>query len=604
MSHKKYTRAQKEAYVARWNTLRASGLSDRRAASEAGVSLNTLKNWEKNPAGTPAKRGGRPRNIELNEEESVMLKRLILKHESVPYAAERLMDAECCRVETRQKLGDAFNKREAQGGRVFLGRGITAIGKLPECVEACFRGSKHARGFEPKARRGGFITLADGTEIDLIAGAIYESDDMSVNEPFRFRDALMGHDTVGRQSLFTLDTGSNASLQLDLVGRARDAYRVEDIADHFLAVVEAHGLPLLWRLEMGSWASNFVLGIEVDGMKDRWGGLSDLFFLAHKFNSTGKANVEKFFDLLQRHMAHLSTSIGRNRGEFEAPTKLMRQANNGQAAALERFWPIAEASREIHAILDKHNVTRREFKKLGGVRSTPAELFTKRLVRPFRNADRWYFMPVKKAATIRKQVIECKVPHYPRSFRFITTGNEEFPILPEGYKVLIAFHPGHPENGCYVFNAERVNAARNIHSLGMAESMGCVPLFRDVAEENLAGTGDYEQVSHGAAAIRKEMRTIIPAGTGPGTLKSIARDGLGNALEMQSGGTPSEDTVKGKPRKVRGEVPSPAPTITTAGSRETVPPEVSSLAVRDRHLDTSAKRQAEIKRLKESLANM
>lgn len=591
MSHKKYTRAQKAAHVARWKSLVAVGLGKSKSAAIVGVALNTLNSWA-NPVKKKAKKTGRPRNIELTNEESAALKRLMLEHGSGEYAAERLTHEPCCSVETKQAIGDAFNKRENQGGRVFLGRGIEAVVKLPECVAACHRGPKHAREFEPKARRGGFLQLADDTIIPMLAGSIYESDDMSVNEPFRFRDSAMGHHTVGRQSLFTLDTASNASLQFDLVGRARDAYRVEDIADHFLAVVEAHGLPLFWRLEMGSWASNFVLGIHVEGMKERWGSLEDLFYLAHKFNSTGKANVEKFFDLLQRHMAHLSTSIGRVRGEFEQPTKLMRQANNGQEAALARFWSITEAGNSIYDILNKHNVTRREYKKLKGIRATPSEVFANRENRPLDSDDRWYFMPVKKAASIRKQVIECKVPHYPTSFRFITTGNPDFPILPEGYKVLIAFHPGHPEQGCYVFNAER--GAKNIKTLPMAQSMGLIPQFWDVAEENLSGTSDYSQVSHGAAAIRKEMRTIIPAGTGPGTLKSIARDGLGNSLEMQTGGTPISEPIKGKPKKQRGSTPIPVPPSDRA---PTAPVKMS----RFNKINTTAKRAAEIAKLTKQL---
>lgn len=537
MAHKTYTAAQKAAKLAFYQILLSDGLSEEKAAQTVGVARGTLKRWQKPPKQKKSK-GGRPRKVTLNEEETRFVRRRVLDHGSLPYAVEELLMHEVCTSNTRQILGDELNRAQAEGRRPSYGEALKEAARIPESVKAAHRGPKHAREFAPKARRNGNIVMEDGTEILWAAGCVYESDDMSINEPFRFHDPATGRETVGRQTLSTLCAASGFKMAFDCVGRSRDAYRIEDIADHFLSIVDQHGLPLFWRLEMGAWASNFVLGIKLKDSEERWGGLDNLFYVRHKFESTGKANVERSFDEQQKRTAHMSTSIGRTRGEYELATKLMRQANAGNEAALRRFWTINEALAGNTQVMHQLNGEVKTYSKFGGTRTTPEQLWKERFVRPLRAEDRWYFLPVKKQVGIRKQVIECKVPHYPLSFRFITTGLEGFPLLAENYSVLIAFHPGHPEEGCHVFNAE--TGAKNVYGYDFAEFMGVVPLFRDVPEENLAGTGDFSQVSHGAAAIRKEHRTIVPAGTGPGTLKSTARDGLGNALTVQRGDAPKD----------------------------------------------------------------
>ena len=89
--------------------------------------------------------------------------------------------------------------------------------------------------------------------------------------------------------------------------------------------------------------------------------------------------------------------------------------------------------------------------------------------------------------------------------------------------------------------------------------MGVAEHFRDVSEEVIGGDGgDFSQISKGKAHIRSVHRGIVPAGTGPGTLKSTARDGLGNALTIQTGGVaPQADGVV-LPAKAKRQVALPS----------------------------------------------
>ncbi len=551
MSKKVYTTAQRAALMAKAGILLSKGSSMCAAAKSVGVAQSCLTKWF-NPPARPAepKKLGRPRALALTDDEVRIFKRGCLDTGSVRVAVKRMLESPEISADARVVLGNVLHKAASTGKAPAWPTCIREAARIPEIIEAMHRGRKHARAFEPTARRDGTIVMEDGTEIMWSAGCIYESDDMSLNEPFRFTDAGMRRETVGRQGLFSIDAASGFNMGFHLLGRAHDAYRLEDIADHMLGMVEAHGLPLLWRLEMGSWASNFVNGIRIKDRNERWGSLRDLFYVSNKHESTGKANIERSFNESQKLSAHASTCIGRTRGEFETATKLMARAQKGDMQALSYFWTMPECADALDRILNlEENRRPRSYRKLGGIVSTPEALMGERVTRrELAESDRWYFMPVKRTATIRKGVIEFRVDHYAGTFRFLTYEVDGFPIFREGHPVLVAFHPGQPDNDCYVFNAATGQAAKG---RAFGELLGRVPVWHDVPEEDLAGTGNYAPLAKAKANIRSEYRAIVPKGTGPGTRQSIARDGLGNALVIQTGNSPQD--APAKPRQPRGE---------------------------------------------------
>jgi len=75
-------------------------------------------------------------------------------------------------------------------------------------------------------------------------------------------------------------------------------------------------------------------------------------------------------------------------------------------------------------------------------------------------SELWRFSPIKadrhhsRRRRSKSQSITIRVP-----FRFRVNGVDPQIYFERGYQVLIAFHPGRPEEGCHVFNAER--GARN-----------------------------------------------------------------------------------------------------------------------------------------------
>lgn len=375
---------------------------------------------------------------------------------------------------------------------------------------------------------------------------------MSSNEPCRFIDAETGIPRGGRQILFTGDVFSNAYLGATALGRERDAYRVEDIADHMLAVVEAHGMPLAWRLERGVWESTFTDGIDVSeltGKTDQmWGDLDALFAILRTWKSRGKGAIESSFNLLQNLIAHASTSVGRYRGEFEQGTKLWLAAARATALAgkhgtaesiaaaakaWEPFWEMAAMGDAYAQACELFNARPKKRRAHGRETVVPADQFREVIRRELPSSELWRFCPVKRRATVRQGAIEMNVNHYPMPFRFRVNGATEL-YLEHSFNVLVAFHPGKPEAGCHVFNAEL--GMRNRDGFKFGELLLVAPMAEDAPQFSLTrGEQDaFAMRRRAAAAVRSEFRAIMPAGRQAVRI-STARDGRGNSTVAETG---------------------------------------------------------------------
>jgi hypothetical protein len=146
-------------------------------------------------------------------------------------------------------------------------------------VKAMHRGEKNFQSI-------GFINLRDMTELmpdgtrrPIKAGDWFEFDDMSMNQPFRYPlppDAKTRQGTadrlaqkygygIGRQSLWCIDVASGKYLGFEFIGRARDAYRAEDILRFMRKIFMTWGMPRRGvRLERGVWKSRRIQGVEID----------------------------------------------------------------------------------------------------------------------------------------------------------------------------------------------------------------------------------------------------------------------------------------------------------------------------------------------------
>lgn len=469
----------------------------------------------------PGVTSGRRPIAPLMEQEALALRGLVLARSTqndhttanhFSLAVEEFIRHPACTSETRsfilQRLDEA-----AQSGQRPAWPDAWRKAAYPTRQEAAkFRGRKSEQPLDHVDRRAMIWTDEDGADHPVVAHTIWEMDDASDNEPRVSIDPDTGLATVTRQTLWTQDVYSAAVLGFSQVARARDAYRIEDVADHVRNCIQAWGLPTFLRLEQGKiWNGSFFHGISVASpgwsRDEKWGGLEPLVRIVNVFKSKGKGAVEKSFDLLQAMQAHSGLSLGRVRGEYEVATKALTRAH-GTGQIDDRFAALDEAADRTAAVCEWFNArpkTRREF---GRTPVVPADLLRGAKGPQPPASEAWRLCPIKRLATVRGGHVEIMVDHYPQSFRFRVNGEQDL-HLDHGYAVLVAFHPGRPEEGCHVFNAE--TGPRNRDNLKRGEFLLVAPMAADVPQIDLSGRADFAPRKKAAAAVRRSFRAIAQA---------------------------------------------------------------------------------------------
>lgn len=583
--------------LAEIDALAAAGMSTRRACAEAGVLFVNYYRWKADAARlasglaevrqTQGQRG-RPVKFDLTPEEARRLKFWRLVKGSIPLAVEAAMAeagatqdnaylaslenvlaatldrGQKIRPETAAALRQHWQTYTEARRPVVWPMSIQRACRVSEDEDALFRGKKAASARLGTERRGAFIVDEDGQRVPWFPGAIYCSDDMSLNEPFRFVDGATGQEMLGRQALFTDDAFSLRFLGASHIGRDRDSYRAADIADHFSQIVDAHGMPLVWRIEKGRWNNHFIFGCPIPGEFDpdsgepvRFGGLDALFSLAVKHESRGK-EIEGCFNLLQSIMAHggngQAVSIGRHRGEFEAATRLAARAER-DPAAMAKFWSIAASADFAAESMRLFNARPKKRQAFGNRTFSPDELWAGHVKRPVPVNERWRFLPVKVPARVRRGVVEVQVRHYGQSFRFRVNGGARIGAanLVDGHEVMLAFHPDQAWEGCQVFNRDR--SARNRDGWRWLERLGTADFMADAPQEDLSDRGGHSPgQKRQASQVRREFRALVDGSDLAGHRRSHAQDHLGNALTRAKGGTAPDLDGRGQgiPERIRG----------------------------------------------------
>jgi len=441
------------------------------------------------------------------------------------------------------------------------------------------------------ARRAMIWVDEDGEMHHVAAGHIFSSDDMSHNEPFRYWDAAQGRESVGRQALITCDLYSHAVLGETLIGRRKDAYRVEDIASHVRDVIATAGLPLMWRFERGVWDNNYLYGLKP---KPSWMLPADMVFGAldgvlfrcrQKFSPRGKSEIEGAFKLYQQLCRARFTGLGNVRGEFFYTARLYRQAIEGNAEALRKFWTMVEAQNAHAEAIAEYHATPQTRRALGNVPTTPAEAWGAPQRRAVPPSEAWRLLPVKAAGAVRNGVYECKVEHWPVSFRFLVHGTPGLPTLDYGHRVFAAFDPANPGAGCHLFNAElkegrSVEHGRRVNREGfrLLEPLGLAAHWADVPQENLSAVAsDYDPQRMAAAALRSEFRAVFPQGAAASlSRRSRFTDAAGRAhhagpmVPREDAATapqPAREEPAETPAPRRAPASAPAPDLVTLHRR-------------------------------------
>lgn len=534
--------------------LKGGRMSQAAVAATLGVSAPTLCRWLKTGSGGDGEtrrlgdgetgRGSISKSPCLPVSESSVLKRLYLQTRSRRLAAEDFLHDEACSHETalaiQAVLDNAATKRQRPAWPVWFQRATI----LTHEERLLFRGAKAGQAIEPARPRGAFYEIVeDGAvkRVPLFAGALWESDDQSENTPSLSIDPATGRPQLNRQTLYTVDSYSAFILGFHSVQRVKDAYTLEDQADHALELCDAHGLPIAWRIERGPWDNNFWFGIPLprewwrteECAAFRWGGLDlsaggPIRVLQAK-KSREKGLIEGTFNHLQNLNAHTSRDIGRFRGEHERAAKMAAKVQSlkdrnapvteAEIVKLREMFPDAWHRAELTlAGVQRFNHEAKQRTMHGKRLLVPAELFREAVKRELPADERWRFLPVKRTATVRNAHLTFTVSqHEQRVFLFSVEGFKPAwngdAYLPSGWNVLCAFHPLRPDVGCHIFNGVHPDDPRNKGRFPLGMFLGVAPAVSMAPQFRVGGLLDNEEDPFKARkqhmkTVRRESRTM------------------------------------------------------------------------------------------------
>lgn len=416
---------------------------------------------------------------------------------------------------------------------------------------AKFHGTKHTISVSGIDLRGMFIIAQDGTRLPIKPHTIWEMDDWSENMPRITTDPDTGKAILTRQTLAAQDVYSAALLGFSQLARERDAYRIEDVADFVTCSIAAHGMPDMLRLEKGKiWDGRYFHGFvpKLAGWPtdESWGGLEPIIHIENVFISKGKGGMEASFNLQQAISAHAGLDIGRDRGDFEVAQNQLAKAKAG-GEVNPRFWEMQRASDFMVAVCERFNARPKQRKAFGKDVVVPNDLIRGAKGREVPADQAWRFLPVKKQATVRGDHIEVTVDHYNMPFRFRVNGINGL-HLDHGYQVLIAFHPGRPEIGCHIFNAEL--GARNRENFRRGEFLLVAPPAALVPQVDFSGRADFTARKKSSAAVTTSYRAI-------GTAFRATRMQNAEGQQVQAVVTPDADPRLAAPQPGQGPVLAP-----------------------------------------------
>ncbi len=551
--------------------LRDQGKSYAQCAELLGVSAPTLHRLEKawraeGEAGLATKHhnAGRPRLADrvFTPRDIAFVKRLTLQSESLPLALERLSDVGTCSPEAR-----ALIDRYRQTGN--YPPSFYKLFHITEEEWAMAKGTRTFDGVTHTARRGMEIVEADGTRRQLVSGDLIEADDVSIDCPYYVR-LPDGSFSVGRQVLVFRDRRSRKWVGAYAVARDRDSYRGEDIARACRELVDAWGLPGRFRFERGTWESEPISGIKVEGLTPdsegrpaRWGGIANLIPIQHVYTSRAKGTIEGGFRMLHKVLGLHGVRIGKSRGEYEAPTADMLAVNAGRkdpaACGFIAWADLLRVFNQVFTLLNQRPVF---FQELGR-KVAPDDAWTQDM------ADRpggrlpacapkllWHFLPVKRevgASIAQAGHVKVSVAGYPLPFFFRIGGDDAdgqpLPFIERGHRLIVAFDPQRAAEGAVIFNAE--TGPRNTQGWRLCEQLFTAPLAGEAPQIDLSGraggSDDIRAKKVRNSQVRAGFTSIGLYGQGARTTNQD-HDGAGNVARIE----------KGAPARSRAAAPAPA----------------------------------------------
>ena len=436
-----------------------------------------------------------------------------------------------------------------------------------------FRNAKEA-GLDYLCAPGGMRMVNDfsvfGGKRRARAMEIVEGDDGSVNFPVcipwpyggdRCSDKFGVLVTRG-QWLRSIDVGTSYRPGYVYVARPRGSYRGEDALTLVDAICRQHGIPQSFRFEQGVWKSHLI----VEALKLLGIGLTTVHSPHNKPFIEGGFNQD--WTKLSAHFPQCD--LGRYAGDTRETNLLVQSCRAGATDPRKHFPMLATAMEAFREITDEENQTPVSTAHHG--RWIPAQRWQDDLVefpvRPLDPAIAWKLSPMVREWTVRGMLVGGRLPLFEElSVPFDFSA----PWLPQydGARVRVHFDPTAPKCIGHLVLAQpwQHQAAGTV--LGPADQIndqaGYVRLVLGWAKDpDMAGHKARQQA---AAALRREVRTIVP--TGRGQSASEERDGLGTVTRVECGTRSAEGGIAPAPETT---ATNPHSEIRTLHSRGPVAP--------------------------------
>lgn len=339
--------------------------------------------------------------------------------------------------------------------------------------EARIRGAKHFLLHGVQSRRDMTVRLTDGRRAELPAGFLWELDDMSANQPF-YVDGPAGP-MFSRQGLYARDVKSGRWLGVDLVARAREAYRAEDILRYLRRLMQIHGKPDMLRLEQGIWRSRKISGYRVTETgavaREDWDrpSMSDAERkrLQNGLEAIGveiqwatsahrKGGIESGFCYLQTVLATYTTdlvNIGRHAGEIEHGAKQLRRVRAGSHHPSQlSFAGQDELANRIERAMVFCNA-----KTSDRLKASPDDVWSRETAaRPLPQLERddlAVFLPDLSETMVRGGLLSIRAGGQQFEFRA-----PQLVELGTGYRVYVRFDASEPSLGAAIYNRDGSSA--------------------------------------------------------------------------------------------------------------------------------------------------
>ncbi len=544
---------------------------------------------------------GRPVIAQPSAAETTAIKRLALKTGSQVMALNIFADSAVCSSELREAI---HRPRKSRHNLPLSLRRAASV--TPE-MEAHERGGREYQYTSFTSRRSSFEVMEDGGLREIEPGDWWELDDMSWNQPFWF-ESLDGDDalaqkhgaSMARQCLLCADVKSGKWLGAEFIGRARDAYRAEDILRFFRRLFAEYGLPRRGvRLERGTWKSRVINGQVIQGLSKEdadavFGGLRKFGIrVEYCWTAKQKGHIESAFGYLQKAAAAIveGPNVGRWRGERARDSKQVQRARDGivhpRAIGCLHVDQIGERARQAMIWC---NSQAKEGRIQSGV---PDEGWfrsvSRAALRPLPPDLLYLLLPEQRELKVRAGHVWPTVAGI--SFQFSAPGL--FADLGTGYRVIACFDPTEPTMGAWIFNAETGTANRDGHThgafLGHAEHCAEAPQFaaHGFVDENIERRRKHYR------AFRVKYVSTGVFGHNAASASEL-RDGRGNVARIERGGAatpvPSAPAGGKRRRSANGEGDSlveKAKAMQAAKTPKPVGPSLEELALKNRigHLE-------------------